>query len=87
MNSGSGNETSGGSGFEENSGSGSEISNGSDIDVNVNSEPDIQTSINAPTIKIATCALLYHGFDVFGEIYPWYQFRSVRISWRGIKVF
>ena len=65
-------DTSSGSGFDTSSGSGS----------------DMQTRVHKPKhiIKIKICLYLYHGFDVVGEIYPWYQFRSIRISWRGIKV-
>lgn len=54
--------------------------------------PDIDTgsgsdvSISKPTISSATCLNLYHGWNVFGEIYPWYQIRSIKISWRGVKV-
>ena len=38
------------------------------------------------TINTTTCLTLHHGWDIIGEIYPWYQFRSIEVSWSGISV-
>ena len=64
---------------------------GSGLDVNSGSGSGTQISRKEPTFKEATisaktCVFLYHGYDIVGEIYPWYQFRSICVSWHGIKV-
>ena len=46
----------------------------------------IQENIPEPIINSTTCLRLYHGSNVYGEICPWYQFKHVSVSWRGIKV-
>ena len=38
------------------------------------------------TIKTKTCITLHHGSNIIGEIYPWYQFVSLHVSWSGISV-
>lgn len=49
-------------------------------------ESDSQTVIRIPIIKSKSCLHLYNGWNVYGEIFPWYQFRSISVSWRGIRV-
>ena len=55
-------------------------------DVESGSGSGMQTSTKKPTIKSKNCLWLYHGSNVKGEIYPYYQIRSIRVSWRGIRV-
>jgi len=46
----------------------------------------MQEKIPEPIINSTTCLRLYHGSNVYGEIYPWYQIRHVKVSWSGVKV-
>ena len=64
------------------SGSGS----GSGLDTNSRSVFDIGISGKKATIKTKSCLSLHHGWNIIGEIYPWYQFRTIEISWSGITV-
>ena len=47
---------------------------------------DILPSPEKPTINSTTCLSLYDGWNINGEIYPYYELRHVSVSWRGIKV-
>lgn len=38
------------------------------------------------TINTTTCLTLHHGWDIIGEIYPWYQFRSIDVGWSGVSI-
>ena len=74
-----------GSGSGNGSGSGAGETIDDDIDGDIEESTIIQVYY-VPVFKHKTCNYLYNGWDVFGEIFPWYQFRSISISWRGIKV-
>ena len=47
---------------------------------------DILLSSGKPTINSTTCLSLYDGWNIDGDIYPYYELRRVNVSWRGIKV-
>ena len=47
---------------------------------------DILLSSEKPTINSTTCLSLYDGWNINGEIYPYYELRHVRVTWRGVKV-
>lgn len=47
---------------------------------------DILLNTEEPTINSTTCLSLYDGWNINGEIYPYYEIRHIRVTWRGIKV-
>ena len=55
-------------------------------DIGSGSGSDLQLTMKDPTISSKICLSLYDGWDIYGEIYPYYELRHVRVSWRGIKV-
>ena len=55
-------------------------------DIGSGSGSDTQLSKKEPTISSTSCLSLYDGWDIYGEIYPYYELRHVSISWSGIKV-
>ena len=61
---------------------------GSDILSSTVGPLDIPEPLNTeePTINSTTCLSLYDGWNINGEIYPYYEIRHVRVTWRGIKV-
>ena len=61
---------------------------GSDILLSTVGPLDIPVPLNTekPTINSTTCLSLYDGWNINGEIYPYYEIRHVRVTWRGIKV-
>ena len=62
------------------SGSGSGTNEKSNTNVKTKTEEKI------PIIKQKTCLHLYNGFNVHGEIFPWYQFRTIKVTWWSIRV-
>ena len=46
----------------------------------------IPLSSEKPTINSTICLSLHDGWNINGEIYPYYELRRVSVSWRGIKV-
>ena len=61
---------------------------GSDILSSTVGPLDIPEPLNTegPTINSTTCLSLYDGWNIKCEIYPYYEIRHVRLTWRGIKV-
>ena len=55
-------------------------------DIGSGSGSDIQLSMKEPTISYTNCLSLYDGWDIYGEIYPYYERRHISFGWRGIKV-
>ena len=54
--------------------------------INIEGSVELPLSMKEPTISSTSCLSLYDGWDVYGEIYPYYERRHVSFSWRGIKV-
>ena len=54
---------------------------GSALDINSGSGSGIQRSEKKFTVHVKACLSLYHGFDIDGEIYPWYRV-SLLVSYR-----
>ena len=50
---------------------------GSGLDENSGSGSDAKMSRKKPTINTKTCALLYHGWSILGEVYPWYKVSQI----------
>ena len=59
---------------------------GSGSDTNSRSDDGIEIYGKKATMNTTSCLSLYHGWNIIGEIYPWYQFRTIEVSWSGIKV-
>ena len=45
-----------------------------------------KTEERTPIIKQKTCLNLYNGYNIYGEIFPWYQFRTIKVTWWSIQV-
>ena len=59
---------------------------GSGSGTNDKSNTDVKTEERMPIIKYKACLHLYNGFNIYGEIFPWYQFRTIRVTWWSIRV-
>ena len=55
-------------------------------DIGSESDSDTQLSTKEPTISSTSCLSLYDGWDIYGEIYPYYELRHISFGWYGFKV-
>ena len=61
-----------------------DVNSESDLDTYSGSGSGIQRSVKKFTVNAKACLSLYHGFDIVGEIYPWYRLNLIVSYWCSI---